>query len=375
MATTPRPSSSSFSPGPRRRHLSVVTLLSLFLVASCSDVVGPDGDPAADHDEWIVFVSDRVSEEGEEVVDIFRMNPDGSDVQNLTSHPTRFYTDLGLSPDHSTLLFRSTRSGCDVWSLAMESLEALQITGPGEGCSTRPRWSPDGSMIGFTSSRNGRWEVYAMEADGSAPRNVSNYAVVEDLVSSFMHRWTPDGRLTFFHSRGNPGVPSTHVVNPDGSGLELLFEDFDSWYIPHWSPDGSRMSAYLPIDGDGDWHLHLMNGDGTEATVVSGEEGSLMAGSGTRPLDPWSPDGERLVASGHDGLYVMNADGSGLTQVVPFEGRTNFDGWSPGGTRIAFSSDQAGTWDVYVVNIDGTGLQRITDDSGNDRNAVWVSRR
>ena len=375
MATIPRLSSSSSasSPEPRRRRLSLVALLSLFLVASCSDVVGPDGDSAADHDEWIVFVSDRVSEEGENVVDIFRMNPDGSDVQNLTSYPTQLYSDLGLSPDHSTLLFRSTRSGCyEIWSLAMESLKANQLTGPGEACNTRPRWSPDGSMIGFTSSRDGRWEVYVMEADGGAPRNVSNNGGVEETsTTNQMHGWSPDGRVAFFHS--NPPRFVTLLVHPDGTGLEPLSEDFERLNYPHWSPDGSRMAAMEEVDGT--LELHIVNADATDVIPVSGEAGSLFVGSGQRPLDPWSPDGERLIASSSDGIYVMSADGSGLTQVVPGEGSTRFDGWSPDGTRIAFSSDRAGTWDIYVVNIDGTGLRRITDDSSNDRRAVWVPRR
>ena len=376
MATIPRLgfSSSASSPEPRRRRLSLVALLSLFLVASCSDVVGPDGDSAADHDEWIVFVSDRVSEEGENVVDIFRMNPDGSDVQNLTSYPTQLYSDLGLSPDQSTLLFRSTRSGCyEIWSLAMESLETNQLTGPGEACNTRPRWSPDGSMIGFTSSRDGRWEVYVMEADGSAPRNVSNNGGVEETATTNqMHGWSPDGRVAFFHS--NP--PERHVtllVHPDGTDLEPLFENFHGSSMPYWSPDGSRVSLLAEVDGTHE--LHIVNADATEATEVSGEAGSLFVGNAQRPLDPWSPDGERLIASSSDAIYVMNADGTGLTQVVTREETTLFQGWSPDGTRIAFSSDRTGTWDIYVVNIDGTGLRRITDGSSNDRHAVWVPRR
>lgn len=31
----------------------------------------------------------------------------------------------------------------------------------------QPTWSPDGSRIAFTSGRDGNWEIYEMNADGT----------------------------------------------------------------------------------------------------------------------------------------------------------------------------------------------------------------
>ena len=41
------------------------------------------------------------------------------------------------------------------------------------GLDVRPAWSPDGSRIAFTSNRDGNYEIYVMNADGSNPRNVT----------------------------------------------------------------------------------------------------------------------------------------------------------------------------------------------------------
>lgn len=37
-----------------------------------------------------------------------------------------------------------------------------------------PVWSPDGSKIAFASDRDGNWEIYVMNADGSNPKYLTN---------------------------------------------------------------------------------------------------------------------------------------------------------------------------------------------------------
>lgn len=370
MATISRPSPCRMAiPGLRSVAIS---LLFLVFLASCDS--GPTGPSGPHSTDWIVFVSDRDGEDsgsGEELLDIYRVNLDGTELVNLTSHPTQLYSDLHLSPDRSTLLFRSTRSGCyEIWSMPPDSTEPLQLTGPGERCNTRPRWSPDGSMIAFNTSRSGAlWEVYVMAADGSDPRNVSYDYGGEDPVTSQVHGWTPDGRVVFVRSGSEHNY---FVVNPDGTGLEPLFPGVLELYPPFWSPDGSQVAFRAHVDGV--LQLVIGNGDGTDFTPVSGEAGSLGVGHFTRPMEPWSPDGEQIVLQGDGQLYVMDADGSGLVPLTTGEASNAFHGWSPDGTRILFSGDQSGTHDIYVINSDGTGLERITDGAGEDRDAVWVPR-
>ncbi len=43
-----------------------------------------------------------------------------------------------------------------------------------------PVWSPDGTMIAFTSDRDGNEEIYIMNADGSGQRNLTNNPSKED---------------------------------------------------------------------------------------------------------------------------------------------------------------------------------------------------
>ena len=52
----------------------------------------------------------------------------------------------------------------------------------------RPNWSPDGQQIAFTSDRDGNWEIYVMNADGTNPINLTNHPA-EDNQCFLVARW------------------------------------------------------------------------------------------------------------------------------------------------------------------------------------------
>src|SRR5712692_4400952 len=92
--------------------------------------------------------------------------------------------------------------------------------------------------------------------------------------------------------------------------------------------------------------------------------------------DPaFSPDGSRIAfvtqRDGNPEIYVMNADGTGVTRVTndpQVDGRPAF---APDGQSIVFhSSRPAGKQEIWAVNLDGTGLTQLTRDSINFAPAV-----
>jgi WD40-like Beta Propeller Repeat len=98
-----------------------------------------------------------------------------------------------------------------------------------------PVWSPDGRRIAFTSRRDGNWEVYVVNADGSGQRRLTRNA-----AGDFAPTWSPDGRKIVFERRRdvNPMGGGLYVVNADGSGQRRLTRDGQD--APAWSPDGRR---------------------------------------------------------------------------------------------------------------------------------------
>jgi WD40-like Beta Propeller Repeat len=82
-----------------------------------------------------------------------------------------------------------------------------------------PAWSRDGRTIVFVSWRDGNREVYAMDADGSGPRNLTQHPA-RDVRPA----WSPNGRRIAFVSLRD-GNAEVYVMNADGSGKRKLTQD------------------------------------------------------------------------------------------------------------------------------------------------------
>jgi Tol biopolymer transport system component len=95
----------------------------------------------------------------------------------------------------------------------------------------------------------------------------------------------------------------------------------------------------------------------------------LIACSSTEPPDPVpSPLGTQIVFQAGDStsadIYVVNADGSGLTRLTDYAGADLAPSWSGDGRQIYFLSsnrDGRGTWDLYAMNANGTDVRLVVN--------------
>ncbi|HEY6456336.1 MAG TPA: hypothetical protein VIY90_13770 [Steroidobacteraceae bacterium] len=176
---------------------------------------GLDYDPSFSPDgRWIVFTSER-DPEGSGQADLWRVHPDGTGLERLTSSPAM--EDAGvLSPDGSRLAFVSTAGGArttNIWVMDLKTHRARNLTGDGKSAppmtmngNFRPAWSADGQWIAFSSDRGEQWagaesgagaghshptSVYVMRADGSGLRRVTATTPTMAIGSP---RWSADGK-------------------------------------------------------------------------------------------------------------------------------------------------------------------------------------
>ena len=59
-------------------------------------------------------------------------------------------------------------------------------------------------------------------------------------------------------------------------------------------------------------------------------------------------------------IYAMNADGSGLRRLTDDAVNDGYPSWSPGGSKIAFSSSDNGKPGIFTMHPDGTGKTRLS---------------
>ena len=183
---------------------------------------------------------------------------------------------------------------------------------------------------------------------GAAPTPASTTRLTYNDGFDLFPVWSPDGRRIAFDS-DRDGNWEIYVMNADGSGVTRLTDNDAADGFPAWSPDGRRIT--FDSDRDGNWEIYVMNADGSGVARLT-DNGAADG------FPAWSPDGRRIAfESNRDGnveIYLMNPDGSGVVRLT-YNGAADFSpAWSPDGRRIAFYSNRDdGNWDIYVMNAAG----------------------
>jgi TolB protein len=228
--------------------------------------------------------------------ELYVMDLDGARLQALTADHS-IALSPAWSPEGSLLLFTSYRSntGPQLWVMYSIGGKPYLVSGR-PGINTSASYSPDGRDIACTLSLDGNPEIYVLDARGGSPRRLTSARGIDTSPC-----WSPTGReIAFTSDRG--GSPQVYVMDRDGGNVRRLTYDVSYTDSPAWSPRGDRI-AFVVRSGGG-FDLWVAGADGQGARpLVSG-------GSNENPR--WSPDGRHLVFSsnrdGGRGLYVTDLD-------------------------------------------------------------------
>jgi TolB protein len=272
------------------------------------------------------------------------------------------------------ILFSSRRSGDHIQLYVMnpDGSDVQQLTF-GDYNSTAGRWSKDGSKIVFlsdsvdTSLGSG---LYIMNADGSNIRPILSPEFSSWIpLIGLSPDWSPDGqRIVYLGCFNCDPFPEYYlfVVNVDGTNLHRLYNYAEvpvGGVEPSWSPDGSKIA----FTGGGT--IYVVNADGTNPRKFNIKR--------TVSRGVWSPDGCKIA-------FIDKPEGGRLNEIFYYDLQTDSvkqitfhtteehfsrQRWSPDGKKLVFQSLPTGRAAppnsdkfIYTVNIDGTGLTRITDD-------------
>jgi Tol biopolymer transport system component len=157
------------------------------------------------------------------------------------------------------------------------------------------------------SSKDGNWEIYTMNADGSNQTRLTN-----NTARDFSPSWSPDGKKILFSSdRG--GDADVHVMNVDGSDAVNIGNKAEFDNGPEWTHDGKRILFARRETKDGKFQIYSVLPDGSDMKRLTNNSFS--------DLYPFSsPDSKQIVfqsdRDGHRDIYVMNADGSGQRRLM-----------------------------------------------------------
>jgi Tol biopolymer transport system component len=277
----------------RRATTAVLVLAGVVVLAGTIPAAAQDTAPNGK----IAFSS---SADGDH--DIYTMNPDGSELVNLTdAFGDATDDDPNWSPDGSKIAFASGRAGGEdhlfannIFVMNADGSDQIQLTFEADHqFSVQPSWSPDGAQLAFTSDREGDWEIFTMDADGSDQTNITgpNQSLSYDDKNP---DWSPDGTRVIFEGV-REGAWEILTADPDGTNEVNLTAEDDPPFAningyASYRPDGSKIVFMRQInDGSDDWDIWVMDPDGTaKENLVPDDEFQDVAPS-------WSPDGNQIV--------------------------------------------------------------------------------
>jgi dipeptidyl aminopeptidase/acylaminoacyl peptidase len=317
------------------------------------------------------------------------------------------------SPDGKWVAYTLTRAikdtdknDTDVWMVSWDGKEQIQLTSSPEA-ESRPRWSPDGKYLAFSSSRQASKaaQVWLMNRSGGEAAKLTD---VKGGVSDYV--WAPDSsRLALVVSHPDPQVPEVDEASKDAAGKTVKpivldrysFKSDSSGYLrgerthiylfdvgtkkaelltpgafnetsPAWSPDG-RQLAFIRRHGEGDADKApnsdvfvveaRVNAQPRRITTTTAQESGRLT---------WSPDGRWIAYRLGDELKYSAYDQHRLA-VVPAtggQGRTLTDAldrpvtdawWSADGRTLTFVVTDDRTQYAARVAAEGGRIERLTE--------------
>jgi Tol biopolymer transport system component len=243
--------------------------------------------------------------------------------------------------------------------------------------------SPDGNMIAYAAyyyTYSG-YQIFTMSVDGG------NYAqLTANSGHNFCPIWNADGtQLFYIYGAANSGQINNILSN--GSNNSKI-TDFEAYGRISVSKDGNLLAlAFSKHEFDSPKGIFLYNIKNDSLKQITSNDSTISAYS---PV--LSPDDQKIVFVLRHGLneqgtspyffkiMTVNIDGSDEKMVIELPFVSYLDDtyvtWSPDGTKLAFnygSGMNDDQWShIFLINSDGSGLTQITHNTNYDGAPSWI---
>jgi Tol biopolymer transport system component len=166
------------------------------------------------------------------------------------------------------------------------------------------------------------------------------------------------------------GSDTTASSSPSAMSLPSATVSPSQTPIPAPTVTGTIAFARV-VEPEANYDIFVIDSDGTGLSQLTDDPGVEEGPS-------WSPDGKRIVYDAgkpssvfRPSVWVMRADGSGKVRL----GRGGAPHWSPDGGQIVYTREMGETRaeDVFVMNADGSGQRCVIDREGSDVQPAWAS--
>ncbi len=251
----------------------------------------------------------------------------------------------------------------DIWEIPLSGGTPRQVVSNAYG----GVWSPNGrKLLYFSLTAPDRQDIYVSDEDGTNAIKIASSSPTPAW-------WLNDANIVYVDQGrlwvANVAQRRSQILNEH---LDLTPARANRWHKPYaLSPESERI-AY--IDG---FRLFVMGISEAPRDPIAD---NLSPGSYSRPNLAWSPRGRYLAYTAYvtdeegykPGLWLVDAEGTNPRLLAIGQTTEWFERpfWFPGETALGFSQFSGGTdkhFKIYLVNSDGTGLTDLTGSRGSQQ--------
>jgi Tol biopolymer transport system component len=262
--------------------------------------------------------------------DVYTMNPDGSDVKQLTNlGPDGGAFFESWSPDGKQIVFDEYRPPDflgQLWLMNADGSNQHLLLAEADFIDERPSFTPEGSSVIFNRCRlnieTGEYDtcaLYQIGLNGTGLRLITDFELdIRDLFPQY----SPDNLSLAFTSLSRGGIiAAIYLMTADRSRPSQLTPAPLSANQPDWSPDGKTIAFSAHCCNPQNQEIWVTNVEGNRLHRLTHDGNDYFAG----PHDfhpSWSPQGNAIVFErdapdfSSSGIFMMKADGSGPTRLI-----------------------------------------------------------
>jgi len=255
------------------------------------------------------------------------LDGDNNDLHGIAYFDTYVPTNLMLSPDGRQILFSyfifngQTRGHLwQLYSMFIENLYMYSIS-PSLYDDSYATWSPDGMKIAFWSNRLLESSMWVFDFDLDS----SYYSVDIDKITRTRAAWDSDSKNFIFASSDSNSKPTLYKFELSTSSIEPIYTDELTtneviFKHPVFSHDNKLLAFVKAYKNKFDeiWILNIELNDAFQLTTGFSDW-----------YPAWSPDGNKIIFSRGNHLYLIDIESSDLKQVTFGDHTNEYPSWIP----------------------------------------------
>lgn len=270
----------------------------------------------------IAFVSDRDAPLGTPQKEIFLMDYDGERQRRIS-----YNSSISLSPSFSpqsdriafqTYVMRDRFPNAEIQIILKTGGRPRSLI-TCRGTNTGPAFSPDGTLIAYSSSCGGNSELHVIRPDGAGMQQITR-----NPASDISPAWSPNGRQLVFVS-DRSGAQQLYVIDSSGLNTRRLSAPGGQKDDPAWQPVRGELIAFTASTGGNNFDIFVYD-------LTIDRVHQLTRGRGRKEAPAWSPDGRQLSFEWAQGpstqIWAMGFDGS-RQRILTNAGNNLTPAWGP----------------------------------------------